>query len=505
MTMSVIFRCDASPVIGGGHVMRCMTLADALKERGWDCTFVTLKSSVSIVPKLALGDHNIVEINQTDARSPEPILQLGPVNLVIIDHYDLDATFETSCRLYAERVMAFDDIPGRRHDCDVLLDQTLGRLPQDYTVLMANDNTMMLTGSGFSLLRPEFLAARISRRQKKRKGSNRIFISFGAADPDGLCIPATIAALVAGADSVDIAVGQACPHIQSIRKLADANPKVALYTNAQMASLMTNCDLAIGAAGSTAWERCCLGLPALMVVTADNQKHIASALEQSGAARVVKISKTEPHKEFQTAISELLNTPERLMEMAKTAYRHCDGLGVDRVAAVLGQMALNKDQKVMLRPVEFEDADLLFQWQTDPETRRYFRNPANMTFEDHIEWLSRRLDDDDTIFHVISVLNTPVGSVRLDKTSDEYSELLSYEISIVVAPQHHGKGYGRITLALIREMLPHVCFKAEVNENNQASVALFCSAGYEEIKPGIFHSKPTGDTNYQQHGYSVSQ
>src|SRR4029079_4764741 len=81
-------------------------------------------------------------------------------------------------------------------------------------------------------------------------------------------------------------MGARAPWLDDVRALAARLPwptdvRVAVD---EMAALMAESDLAIGAAGVTSWERCCLGLPALVLVLADNQRKSAEALHEAGAA-----------------------------------------------------------------------------------------------------------------------------------------------------------------------------------------------------------------------------
>ena len=152
-----VFRADASPTMGGGHVMRCLTLADALRDAGWSCAFATAAESSAMVPALARSGHATIDIASDDAG--ELGACVGHADLLIVDHYGLGAVFEGRARDWAGQVLVIDDLPNRPHDCDLLLDQTAGRGAGDYAG-MVPDHCRLLLGADHALLRPQFLSAR---------------------------------------------------------------------------------------------------------------------------------------------------------------------------------------------------------------------------------------------------------------------------------------------------------------------------------------------------------
>ena len=147
-----IFRADASPKIGGGHVMRCLTLADELRRRGWTCAFATRPGAEETVPSLASSGHVVFHLSgeeQDEAREIEK--GLGECALLVADHYGRDEKFETAARQFASRVFVIDDLADRAHDCDFLLDQTYGRQFSDYAGLVPG-GAKLLMGTDYALL-----------------------------------------------------------------------------------------------------------------------------------------------------------------------------------------------------------------------------------------------------------------------------------------------------------------------------------------------------------------
>lgn len=341
--MRVIFRADASSAVGGGHMMRCLALAEELSERGADVSFAVGKQSLETVPPLSRSGHGIVVLEGSNlAELSEIEEEVGECDLFVIDHYERDDTFERKARSIAKTVLAIDDLPERLHDCDILLDQTFGRKTNEYERLVPA-NAVVLTGTSYALLRRAFRTLRQSALQKRRrfhpaKPVRRILVSLGASDTDGLTRWTLDAINQSKLDvSVDVVIGSADPRTLGLVDQAEqmSQPVVFHGFDANVAALMLTADLAIGAAGSSAWERCCMGLPSLMVVLADNQNDIGAGLQSTGAAKLVSVSDFSCPDRFSESLVELASNASLLESMSAAAARICDGEGAGRIASLV--------------------------------------------------------------------------------------------------------------------------------------------------------------------------
>ncbi|MCW9039643.1 MAG: UDP-2,4-diacetamido-2,4,6-trideoxy-beta-L-altropyranose hydrolase, partial [Rhodospirillales bacterium] len=329
-----VFRCDASPIIGGGHVTRCLALADALENKGWDVAFVCVNGADAVVAaldgRLALGvDPYIID-------DPQPLRDRWPggCDLLVVDHYKLDSAFEGACRGWARKILVIDDMADRPHDCDLLMDQTYGRQSTAYEGLVSA-GCRFLIGTDYALLRPEFATLRDRTMNKRHAGKpHRLMIAPGATDPQNIAGRVLLAMRDVGFDfPVDVVLSRAAPFIDEVRAAAKFMSNVAVHVDTdRMAELMMDADLAIGAPGSTSWERCCLGLPSVLVVVADNQMIIAQGLEEAGAARVVGDGGGVDAMTLMGEVLSLWRDDVALQEMSSAAFSLCDGLGARRVA-----------------------------------------------------------------------------------------------------------------------------------------------------------------------------
>lgn len=365
--MKVVLRADASLKIGTGHVMRCLTLADRLRDKGFECEFICREHPGNLIEHIRTKGYRVYalpyeeqkdwvlpsgDINKNtnalshsdwlgatqecDVAECSAILSIWQPDWLIVDHYALDARWEGALRGCCRRLMVIDDLADRYHLCDVLLDQTFGRIPEDYAFSVPA-NCILLCGSEYALLRPEFAALRpYSLRRRRRPRLEHILVTMGGVDQCN----ATQRVLEALKSSdlpadfrVTVVMGISAPWLGDIIQLAEQMPiHTAVKVDVQdMAELMTDSDLAIGAAGTTTWERCCLGLPTIMFVLAENQRYIARALYESGAASLTESAAFE----VPSIVKRFLLGPHLLAEMSTSAARLADGLGAVRVASNL--------------------------------------------------------------------------------------------------------------------------------------------------------------------------
>ncbi|MCG9042275.1 UDP-2,4-diacetamido-2,4,6-trideoxy-beta-L-altropyranose hydrolase [Laribacter hongkongensis] len=353
--MRVIFRADASWHIGSGHVMRCLTLADALTTRGTECQFICrahpghladfirqkgypvhLLDVESDLPEqdapLAHASWLGASMEQDAAQTAALLARLQP-DWLVVDHYALDARWETLQRPHAGKLMVIDDLADRRHDCDLLLDQNLGRLDADYAELVP-PHCQRLLGSTYALLRPEFVALREYSLQRRQPGMLRtLLISMGGVDKDnatGRILQALFGAALPQDCRITVVMGATAPWLEEVKAQAATLPwstEVSVNVG-NMAQLMADADLAIGAAGSTSWERCCLGLPCITVCLAQNQQFIIQSLKDHGA---VLESPSLSDNDFSFSINESigqLNTNRPFLnKLSKSASKICHGNG----------------------------------------------------------------------------------------------------------------------------------------------------------------------------------
>ncbi|MBT3237432.1 MAG: UDP-2,4-diacetamido-2,4,6-trideoxy-beta-L-altropyranose hydrolase [Rhodospirillaceae bacterium] len=329
----VVFRADAGPGIGGGHVMRCLALAGELSRDGWTVAFACSSDTPATVPVLVDAAYPMITVGLANGSETMAAAWPDGVDWLVVDHYGLDAKFETACRGWARKILVIDDLADRPHDGDVLLDQTPGRTPEDYG-LGENKNCRPLLGTNYAILRPEFATMRPKALQRRGDVKVRRLIIFcGTVDRANLTAKALQALDGIDLDAVDVVLGSMAPHLEQVNALAATAPcPVTVHTDLQdMAGLLADADIAVGAAGTSSWERCCLGLPTVVVIIADNQQRIADGLQEAGAATVLGWHEDVTPAKINESIATVCNDATLRQNMSTAAAALCDGLGANRV------------------------------------------------------------------------------------------------------------------------------------------------------------------------------
>lgn len=349
--MKAVFRVDASCQIGTGHFMRCLTLADALKQHGAQIRFISRHLPEHLRGMLAARGHefmlldspqNVADVDELahspwlgvsqgqDAADSIRILSDADWDWLVVDHYALDSRWGSALRQSARKILAIDDIADRRHDCDLLLDQNLYADMNSRYGGKTPSHTKLLLGPRYALLRDEF--RRLHEQVKPRKGPvGRVLIFFGGVDADNYTGGVVEALSQIDGLQVDVVIGAQHPCREQIKASCAQHGFICHVQTDRMGELMAAADLAVGAAGAASWERCCLGVPTLLVALADNQINIAKGLDLFGAGIYDGTLKTASVQNMRNSIANLLSAPDRIRMLSEKAYSLVDGQGADRV------------------------------------------------------------------------------------------------------------------------------------------------------------------------------
>ena len=359
--MRVAFRVDASTRIGSGHVMRCMALADALSRSGAECTFITRAHTGNMDQRIREAGYRVLTLGPpqrdtthagesdyaswldvtqgVDAHATQEILNGSPADCVIVDHYALDRTWESRISEGRVCIAVIDDLANRPHACNMLIDHNWFPDPElRYRDRVGPDCTTCL-GPRYALIRTPYREYR-SPGPPWRKGISRILVYFGGVDPDDLT-GATLQALNRPEFTdiqVDLVIGASNPYRDALEQQVARRPHSVVHgPRPHLADLMARADVAIGAGGTTTWERCAIGLPGIVIAIAHNQCELSSALHSQGAIRYLGHVSDVPDAAAAIAatLSELRSDPAASQAMREAAWCMVDGYGCERVAEIL--------------------------------------------------------------------------------------------------------------------------------------------------------------------------
>ncbi len=344
--MNVIFRVDSSAQMGVGHLMRCLTLADELQKKNHKITFICRELQGSIVNLIKhklirlLGNDDFQSndlyldlLGATQEQDAEQVIRVIPenTNLLIVDNYALDEFWHKKLRQYTDKIMVIDDLADKQFDCDILLNQNLGSQVKDYRGKVLNDCELLL-GCDYTLLRPEFKELRTQALEKRKytKKIENILVSMGGSDVNNITYD--VLKQLDSKLNVVVVLGALSPHNEMIKDYAiDKNIEVIVSAN-NMAELMLNADLAIGASGSTNWERLCLGLPSLIFTVAKNQIKFSKNLDK---LRLIKLLGHVGNNQAINTIKDNIISIDDLSDWSDRCFSSCSCNGVSRVVKVI--------------------------------------------------------------------------------------------------------------------------------------------------------------------------
>ncbi|MCB1764847.1 MAG: UDP-2,4-diacetamido-2,4,6-trideoxy-beta-L-altropyranose hydrolase [Candidatus Competibacteraceae bacterium] len=493
----VVIRADASIQIGSGHVMRCLTLADALRERGADVQFICRDLPGHLGGVLAdkgypvywlpasgedetvilahtahstwLGVPWTVDVDQTQAC----LAGLSEIDWLIVDHYALDRAWELRMRPLVKRIMVIDDLADRPHDCDLLLDQNLHEEMECRYTELVPANCRQLLGPRYALLRPEFREVR--KQLHQRDGVvRRILVFFGGSDPSNETAKAlrAIRRLDQPDIAVDVVIGAANPHWREIEALCAKLPNTSFHRQVtNMAELMARADLAIGAGGVSTWERAVLAMPSLVIAVAENQIRVAEDWAATGGCWYLGHAEAVTTDYIHQVLQVLCTARFLAKAMSSRSSEYVDGRGVGRVAKIF--MAT----QLVLRCAVPDDCRNLYIWRNDEVTRRYSGDGSPISWETHCLWFSKAIGNTASLLVIGEHDGRPVGVLRFDLKGKQAT------ISVYLVPGNQGSGLGTALIEAgtryVAQHVPQISeIIAQLSVHNQASKGAFEGAGY---------------------------
>jgi UDP-2,4-diacetamido-2,4,6-trideoxy-beta-L-altropyranose hydrolase len=356
----VAIRVDASHVLGTGHLMRCLVLARTLRQRGCEvlmvsrslpghlCDWVerTHGMRVARLRGTAIAGDALPESGalgcseEEDAAETLGILDgSGPWNAMIVDHYALGAPWERAIAPLVQRTLAIDDLANRTHAAQMLLDPNHHEDPAGRHRALVPEDCLLLLGPRYAPMRGEFVRMRHAGR-RAHSGRPSILVYFGGSDRYGLTLKSlqALAAMDYPSRSVTVLVGATDPAgAHTARQAANLGYPPRIGIGANMAHLMLRADLALGAGGSTQWERCLMGLPSLVATIAVNQEACTQALHRDGYVYLMGRAEDLTADAMGKHLRFMWTHPGIRRRLSTHGRRLVDGLGASRVVdALLG-------------------------------------------------------------------------------------------------------------------------------------------------------------------------
>ena len=502
--MKVVFRVDASLNMGTGHVMRCLTLAQVLKDNGANVEFICRKHEGNLIDKVRASEFIIHELEvfeetevddklahscwlgatqQQDADDCIDILKAEKLDWLIVDHYALDEEWQKRLKPYCEKLMVIDDLADRKHQCDILLDQTFGRQKKDYSALTPEDCKLLL-GSQYALLRPEFAKWRVCSLERRNNPKfKRLLVNMGGVDVDNITENVLDELKMCNLPNdihITIVMGGSAPHLESVEFKASTLPyKTEVKVDVgNMAEIMSNSDIAIGAAGSTTWERCCLGLPTIQIVIAKNQLFSAETLAHHN---IVKLA-----KEIKETTYLLESSSEWMKSVGSSALEICDGMGSYKVFNKMTDYRIILEEFGEVNLCNYinlneNDKILALSMRNHPEIKKCMHNQDSIPNATHCEFIKSLENKIDQRYYLVKQNNIIIGSINFS----EINLHNSVEFGIYTNPFLQLKGAGRLLESAASQYafieLNVKIIKLEVFSDNERAIHFYNKCGFELI------------------------
>ncbi len=443
---TLLIRADANAVIGTGHVMRCLALAQAWRDDGGHAVFVMVAPDASVRERLLKEAVEIIEIGEpagteADVARTSSIAREHDAAWVVVDGYQFGADYQ------------------------------------------------------YCLLRREFNEWRKWKRQIPSSG-HRVLVTMGGSDPENFTARAIEALNLIDDDKLEasVLVGGSNVRFESLERVAaQAGRNISLHRDvSNMADQMAWADVAISAAGTTCWELCLLGLPAIVVDLAENQKPVAQELNRRGCAIHMGGPTDVSAEKLATEVKRLLRSRKDREAMSSRCRQMVDGRGANRVVVAL------RGRSLRLRPAEAKDSHLLFEWANDALVRAASFSSSGIPWGTHASWFAEKLQHDQSCILIAeNEQGTPVGQIRFDTRSDG-----DLEVGLSIASAWRRQG---LAVPLIKQAAELVSDKknwprlhAFVKAENLASVKAFEKGGFSRIGIEEVHGNEAVHLIYQR-------
>lgn len=484
----LIFRTDASPGIGTGHVMRCLALAQAWQDCGGGCVFIMAMDAGQLFQRL-IGEGVAIKRIDAEAGSVDDaeltleILKTQGARVLVVDGYHFSPDYQQIIKKRSGqdlKVLLIDDYSDQEHYfADYILNQNIYANEDSYPSSKIEFYTKLLLGPRFCLLRREFLKQGETNHTVSRF-AQKLLVTLGGSDPRNITtrILQTICDNQDGKElEVKVIVGSNNLYCKDIEGLARGVANIDVVVNAddiQMVDAMLWADCAVSAAGSTVWELCRLRVPCLLVIIAENQRMVAKKALDYGIACDIFDIENDAFETFAMHLNRMI-TGQQARE--NCLRKMCTVVAGNGSRNVVNRLTVNA---IQLRDARFEDCLQIWQWNNDPLVRKMSFKTEPIAWETHEKWYRARMIDEESVMYVgTDLFGEDIGLVRFQL----YNGVA--DIGVVIALEFRGKGYGTVLISegtkrCFSKRVDVKSVRALVRSENDASLKAFKSAGFVE-------------------------
>tara|TARA_A100001015_G_scaffold133674_1_gene148327 strand:- start:2406 stop:3956 length:1551 start_codon:yes stop_codon:yes gene_type:complete len=491
--MNVVFRVDSSSKIGTGHVIRCKTLARALKKKGCEVLFISRDHNGNISKNLSDEGYEVLllpasqdiikdesnyldwlEVSQKiDADDTVCAIKSKKVDLLIVDHYALDKEWEDAVQPYVDKLMVIDDLANRKHSCDILLDQNFSNDAQYRYKNLIDNKCVTFFGPEYALLNSAY--TNYKERKNYSKMNNRVLIFMGGSDNENITLKLlNIFKKNKFLDiEIDIVLGINYSNKDKLIDEANSREFTNIYASKpHLADLMARADIAIGAGGVTTWERMSMGLPSIVISVAENQEHICKELSEADLITYIGKSQDFNKKIVSSTLSNILKDTKHLNNQSIKCKSLVDGLGTNRIVEYL---LPTKKGQLNTRIANKDDAYILYNMVNEKKVRSNSINSDMIDLTDHLNWFNLTLESTESIIYIYEAENTPIGQIRFDKK--ENGTYIDYSLDVIARGRGLATDILRKGIEIYNNVKPEEII-AIVKKENIPSLKAFQKLGF---------------------------
>lgn len=467
MKSKVFIRVDGNSQIGLGHLIRCIALAEMLKE-DFAITFVSKEIPKDIKNTILNKGFGCKEIESES----EFFTIINENDIVVLDSYEFDTQYQSDLKKKNIQLVCIDDLHDKYFEADLIINHAPGISPQDYKAKLS---TQFALGTEYALLRPEFIDA--AKKERAVNPIKNLLICFGGSDSNNFTKRTLQTALSFDLfKKIIVVTGSGYMHIDTLQEIVESDSRIEHYNSIdakKMSEMMSEADLAIVPSSGILLEALASGCKIISGMTADNQKYVYLNYLNSGYFTDAKDFSKEA---LSNAIASAINNE-------RTNDKKIDGKSRDRLLKLLRQLVLKGN--LTLKKASLSDLDTTYKWAADPAVRAYSFTQNKISIQEHTDWFTKKVKDKNCLYLIAEAEGNKVGSIRFDIKNNE--AIISYLIS----PKFHGKGFGQIILTNGLEYLQNeIANKFNkvkkvigfVMEENIPSVKAFERLGFNKIK-----------------------
>lgn len=342
----ILFRCNASPTLGVGHLMRCRSLAMAIRDSGEPCIMVGPPPDYRVPADDGLFDEWVPcvewQTEREDAHRVIAIARERDVRGIVVDDYRVREDYQAEISASGIPWLQFDYKADRPLWADIVVNANPAAPSMDYARRSRNPYSKLLLGPRYAVLRPEFPPADIPLRDENIR---RILVTFGGGDDRGAILFVLRVLLSCTRNDVELVImsGANNPRNRELEQWVERfgrNRTNLMIEPENVARVFASCDMAVMSAGTSTFEAASCGLPLVLISIAENQELQATAWETIGAAKYAGSFPGTEVEYLNTHVKTIVERAELRHEMSMTAQRLVDGTGAKTVAELFLERCL---------------------------------------------------------------------------------------------------------------------------------------------------------------------